>query len=164
MNSSKKHFKEKEWVTSTRMGTAGSLEPEPMERPRHLKHMKNKHCSGSLGSGSDEDLGAQKGSSRLPDQVEDRSGSQHGRENGQIEPKRKREKRDEALEAANGSKASSGGGSSLSIKDTNKLQAQLGLGPLQVMAAQEKAPEIQDSRSQKGQGSRRESIHGTGTG
>lgn len=51
----------------------------------------------------------------------------------------KREKRDEGYEAAASSKTSSGDASSLSIEETNKLRAKLGLKPLEVNAVKKEA-------------------------
>lgn len=51
----------------------------------------------------------------------------------------KREKRDDGYEAAASSKASSGDASSLSIEETNKLRAKLGLKPLEVNAVKKEA-------------------------
>ncbi|KAL1764085.1 U4 tri-snRNP-associated 1 [Sigmodon hispidus] len=51
----------------------------------------------------------------------------------------KREKRYDGYKAATSSKASSGDASSLSIKETNKLRAKLGLKPLEVNAVKKDA-------------------------
>ncbi|KAL1764002.1 U4 tri-snRNP-associated 1, partial [Sigmodon hispidus] len=51
----------------------------------------------------------------------------------------KREKRYDGYEAATSSKASSGDASSLSIKETNKLRAKLGLKPLEVNTVKKEA-------------------------
>ncbi|EQB77706.1 U4/U6.U5 tri-snRNP-associated protein 1 [Camelus ferus] len=73
--------------------------------------------------------------------AEARSGT-HGRERSQTEPSErrvKREKRDDGYEAAASSKTSSGDASSLSIEETNKLRAKLGLKPLEVNAVKKEA-------------------------
>ncbi|XP_029813241.1 U4/U6.U5 tri-snRNP-associated protein 1, partial [Suricata suricatta] len=74
-------------------------------------------------------------------EAEARSGA-HGRERSQAEPSErrvKREKRDDGYEAAASSKTSSGDASSLSIEETNKLRAKLGLKPLEVNAVKKEA-------------------------
>ncbi|XP_043827319.1 U4/U6.U5 tri-snRNP-associated protein 1 [Dromiciops gliroides] len=149
MGSSKKHRGEKEAAAGAGAGTAGSSGPGTAEQaPRHREHKKHKHRSGGGGSGSggggagerrkrSRERGTERGSSRRGGEAEARNGSAHGRERSQAEPAErrvKREKRDDGYEAATGSKASSGDASSLSIEETNKLRAKLGLKPLEVNA------------------------------
>ncbi|XP_068922480.1 U4/U6.U5 tri-snRNP-associated protein 1 [Petaurus breviceps papuanus] len=154
MGSSKKHRGEKEAAAGAGAGTAGSSGPGTAEQaPRHREHKKHKHRSGGGGSGSggggagerrkrSRERGAERGSSRRGGETEARNGSAHGRERSQAEPverRVKREKRDEGYEAATSSKASSGDASSLSIEETNKLRAKLGLKPLEVNAIKKEA-------------------------
>ncbi|XP_056657289.1 U4/U6.U5 tri-snRNP-associated protein 1 [Monodelphis domestica] len=154
MGSSKKHRGEKEAAAGAGTGAAGSSGPGAAEQaPRHREHKKHKHRSGGGGSGSggggtgerrkrSRERGAERGSSRRGGEAEARNGSAHGRERSQAEPAErrvKREKRDDGYEAATGSKASSGDASSLSIEETNKLRAKLGLKPLEVNAIKKEA-------------------------
>ncbi|XP_044537393.1 U4/U6.U5 tri-snRNP-associated protein 1 [Gracilinanus agilis] len=154
MGSSKKHRGEKEAAAGAGAGAAGSSGPGAAEQaPRHREHKKHKHRSGGGGSGSggggtgerrkrSRERGAERGSSRRGGEAEARNGSAHGRERSQAEPAErrvKREKRDDGYEAATSSKASSGDASSLSIEETNKLRAKLGLKPLEVNAIKKEA-------------------------
>ncbi|KAM8969488.1 U4/U6.U5 tri-snRNP-associated protein 1 isoform 2-T2 [Sarcophilus harrisii] len=154
MGSSKKHRGEKEAAAGTGAGAAGSSGTGTAEQaPRHREHKKHKHRSGGGGSGSggggagerrkrSRERGAERGSSRRGGEAEARNGSAHGRERSQAEPAErrvKREKRDDGYEAASSSKASSGDASSLSIEETNKLRAKLGLKPLEVNAVKKEA-------------------------
>ncbi|KFO28386.1 U4/U6.U5 tri-snRNP-associated protein 1 [Fukomys damarensis] len=127
MGSSKKHRGEKEAAgTTAAAGTGSSAE----QAPRHREHKKHKHRSGG-----------ERGSGRRGAEAEVRSGA-HGRERSQAEPSErrvKREKRDDGYEAAASSKTSSGDASSLSIEETNKLRAKLGLKPLEVSAVKKEA-------------------------
>ncbi|XP_060031977.1 U4/U6.U5 tri-snRNP-associated protein 1 [Erinaceus europaeus] len=153
MGSSKKHRGEKEAAgTTAATGTGGATEPPP----RHREHKKHKHRSGGgsgsgSGSGERRKRSRERGSGRRGSEAEARGGA-HGRERSQAEASErrvKREKRDDGYEAAAGSKASSGGGgggggaaadaSSLSIEETNKLRAKLGLKPLEVNAVKKEA-------------------------
>ncbi|CAM4577510.1 U4/U6.U5 tri-snRNP-associated protein 1 isoform X1 [Lepidochelys kempii] len=112
----------------------------PSSSSRHREHKKHKHRSGGSGerrgkrsrsrgerssrrSGGEEAASAARGShGRAGDR-----GAQEAEGTRRI----KREKRDEGYEAAASSKASSGD-ASLSIEETNKLRAKLGLKPLEV--------------------------------
>ncbi|XP_049636115.1 U4/U6.U5 tri-snRNP-associated protein 1 isoform X2 [Suncus etruscus] len=145
MGSSKKHRGEKEAAgTTAAAGTGGAAEPPP----RHREHKKHKHRSGGGSSGGggerrkrSRERGGERGSGRRGVEGEPR-GSAHARERGQPEPSErrvKREKRDDGYEAAASSKASSGDASSLSIEETNKLRAKLGLKPLEVNAVKKEA-------------------------
>ncbi|PNI93670.1 SART1 isoform 6 [Pan troglodytes] len=139
MGSSKKHRGEKEAAgTTAAAGTGGATE----QPPRHREHKKHKHRSGGSGGSGGErrkrsrERGGERGSGRRGAEAEARS-STHGRERSQAEPSErrvKREKRDDGYEAAASSKTSSGDASSLSIEETNKLRAKLGLKPLEVNA------------------------------
>uniref|UniRef100_A0A7N4PFI8 Uncharacterized protein n=1 Tax=Sarcophilus harrisii TaxID=9305 RepID=A0A7N4PFI8_SARHA len=153
---SSKYFREKECVTVVRMGRAGNSDLAPAEPLRHSDPKKRKYCGVDLGSGSDvagprdrckrsRELGPDMRSILLPGKVEDRNRSIHRPGHGQAEPaeqKMKQDKRDGASEAAADPKASSGNDSSLSIKDTPELQAQLGLGPFQGNAAEKGAGRV----------------------
>ncbi|XP_036272429.1 U4/U6.U5 tri-snRNP-associated protein 1 isoform X2 [Pipistrellus kuhlii] len=145
MGSSKKHRGEKEAAgTTAAAGTGGAAE----QPPRHREHKKHKHRSGGSGGGSggerrkrSRERGAERGGGRRGSETEARSGA-HGRERSQAEPSErrvKREKRDDGYEAAASSKTSSGDASSLSIEETNKLRAKLGLKPLEVNAVKKEA-------------------------
>ncbi|XP_068411563.1 U4/U6.U5 tri-snRNP-associated protein 1 [Eschrichtius robustus] len=145
MGSSKKHRGEKEAAgTTAAAGTGGAAE----QPPRHREHKKHKHrSSGGGGSSGGErrkrsrERGSERGSGRRGAEAEARSGA-HGRERSQTEPSErrvKREKREDGYEAAASSKASSGDASSLSIEETNKLRAKLGLKPLEVNAVKKEA-------------------------
>lgn len=144
MGSSKKHRGEKEAAgTTAAAGTGGTTE----QPPRHREHKKHKHRSSGGGSSGGErrkrsrERGSERGSGRRGAEAEARSGA-HGRERSQAEPSErrvKREKRDDGYEAAASSKASSGDASSLSIEETNKLRAKLGLKPLEVNAVKKEA-------------------------
>ncbi|KAG8522610.1 U4/U6.U5 tri-snRNP-associated protein 1 [Galemys pyrenaicus] len=144
MGSSKKHRGEKEAAgTTAAAGTGGTAE----QPPRHREHKKHKHRSGGGGSSGGErrkrsrERGGERGGGRRGAEAETRSGA-HGRERSQAEPSErrvKREKRDDGYEAAAGSKTSSGDASSLSIEETNKLRAKLGLKPLEVNAVKKEA-------------------------
>ncbi|XP_040850104.1 U4/U6.U5 tri-snRNP-associated protein 1 [Ochotona curzoniae] len=146
MGSSKKHRGEKEAAGTAAAAGAGGAPEQP---PRHREHKKHKHRSagGSSGGGSGErrkrsrERGAERGSGRRGADSEARGGT-HGRDRSQAEPAErrvKREKRDDGYEAAASSKASSGDASSLSIEETNKLRAKLGLKPLEVSAVKKEA-------------------------
>ncbi|XP_054999163.1 U4/U6.U5 tri-snRNP-associated protein 1 isoform X1 [Sorex araneus] len=151
MGSSKKHRGEKEATGTTAAASTGSAAEPP---PRHREHKKHKHRSGGGGGGSSSggggggerrkrsrERGAERGGGRRGADVDTR-GSAHGRERGQPEPSErrvKREKRDDGYEAAASSKTSSGDASSLSIEETNKLRAKLGLKPLEVNAVKKEA-------------------------
>ncbi|XP_077679072.1 U4/U6.U5 tri-snRNP-associated protein 1 isoform X2 [Eretmochelys imbricata] len=150
MGSSKKHRERGETG-----GPGGSEEQQQQQQPpqqpqpapaapssssRHREHKKHKHRSGGSGerrgkrsrsrgerssrrSGGEEAASAARGShGRAGDR-----GAQEAEGTRRI----KREKRDEGYEAAASSKASSGD-ASLSIEETNKLRAKLGLKPLEV--------------------------------
>ncbi|CAM4587669.1 U4/U6.U5 tri-snRNP-associated protein 1 isoform X1 [Caretta caretta] len=149
MGSSKKHRERGETG-----GPGGSEEQQQQQPPqqlqpapaapssssRHREHKKHKHRSGGSGerrgkrsrsrgerssrrSGGEEAASAARGShGRAGDR-----GAQEAEGTRRI----KREKRDEGYEAAASSKASSGD-ASLSIEETNKLRAKLGLKPLEV--------------------------------
>ncbi|XP_063527772.1 U4/U6.U5 tri-snRNP-associated protein 1 isoform X1 [Pongo pygmaeus] len=144
MGSSKKHRGEKEAAgTTAAAGTGGATE----QPPRHREHKKHKHRSGGSGGSGGErrkrsrERGGERGSGRRGAEAEARS-STHGRERSQAEPSErrvKREKRDDGYEAAASSKTSSGDASSLSIEETNKLRAKLGLKPLEVNAIKKEA-------------------------
>ncbi|XP_024605186.1 U4/U6.U5 tri-snRNP-associated protein 1 [Neophocaena asiaeorientalis asiaeorientalis] len=144
MGSSKKHRGEKEAAgTTAAAGTGGATE----QPPRHREHKKHKHRSSGGGSSGSErrkrsrERGSERGSGRRGAEAEARSGA-HGRERNQTEPSErrvKREKREDGYEAAASSKASSGDASSLSIEETNKLRAKLGLKPLEVNAVKKEA-------------------------
>ncbi|KAK1335570.1 hypothetical protein QTO34_003360 [Cnephaeus nilssonii] len=152
MGSSKKHRGEKEAAgTTAAAGTGGATE----QPPRHREHKKHKHRSGGSGGSGGEgrkrsrERGAERGGGRRGSETEARSGA-HGRERSQAEPSErrvKREKRDEATRPVRGgacagaasSKTSSGDASSLSIEETNKLRAKLGLKPLEVNAVKKEA-------------------------
>uniref|UniRef100_A0A5F7Z7W2 Spliceosome associated factor 1, recruiter of U4/U6.U5 tri-snRNP n=1 Tax=Macaca mulatta TaxID=9544 RepID=A0A5F7Z7W2_MACMU len=144
MGSSKKHRGEKEATgTTAAAGTGGATE----QPPRHREHKKHKHRSGGSGGSGGErrkrsrERGGERGSGRRGAEAEARS-STHGRERSQAEPSErrvKREKRDDGYEAAASSKTSSGDASSLSIEETNKLRAKLGLKPLEVNAIKKEA-------------------------
>ncbi|EHB13772.1 U4/U6.U5 tri-snRNP-associated protein 1 [Heterocephalus glaber] len=144
MGSSKKHRGEKEVAgTTAAAGTGSSAE----QAPRHREHKKHKHRSGGGGSSGGErrkrsrERGSERGSGRRGAEAEVRSGA-HGRDRSQAEPSErrvKREKRDDGYEAASSSKTSSGDASSLSIEETNKLRAKLGLKPLEVSAVKKEA-------------------------
>ncbi|XP_059566895.1 U4/U6.U5 tri-snRNP-associated protein 1 [Myotis daubentonii] len=144
MGSSKKHRGEKEAAgTTAAAGTGGATE----QPPRHREHKKHKHRSGGSGGSGGErrkrsrERGAERGGGRRGSETEARSGA-HGRERSQAEPSErrvKREKRDDGYEAAASSKTSSGDASSLSIEETNKLRAKLGLKPLEVNAVKKEA-------------------------
>uniref|UniRef100_A0A8C2MW36 Squamous cell carcinoma antigen recognized by T cells 1 n=1 Tax=Cricetulus griseus TaxID=10029 RepID=A0A8C2MW36_CRIGR len=144
MGSSKKHRGEKEAAgTTAAAGTGGATE----QPPRHREHKKHKHRSSGGGSSGGErrkrsrERGGERGSGRRGAEAEARGGA-HGRERSQAEPSErrvKREKRDEGYEAAASSKTSSGDASSLSIEETNKLRAKLGLKPLEVNAVKKEA-------------------------
>ncbi|XP_075408518.1 U4/U6.U5 tri-snRNP-associated protein 1 [Tenrec ecaudatus] len=148
MGSSKKHRGEKEAAaTTSTAGNGGAAEPPP----RHREHKKHKHRGGGGGGSGGErrkrsrERGGERGSGRRGAEAEARSGA-HGRERGQAEPSErrvKREKRDEAYEAAASSKAASEG-SSLSIEETNKLRAKLGLKPLEVGAVKKETGTKED--------------------
>ncbi|XP_074087130.1 U4/U6.U5 tri-snRNP-associated protein 1 [Macrotis lagotis] len=153
MGSSKKHRGEKEAAAGAGAGTAGSSGTGAAEQaPRHREHKKHKHRSGGGGGGGgggagerrkrSRERGAERGSSRRGGEAEARNGSAHGRERSQAEAAErrvKREKRDDGYEAATSSKVSSGDASSLSIEETNKLRAKLGLKPLEVVAVKKEA-------------------------
>ncbi|KAG8508532.1 U4/U6.U5 tri-snRNP-associated protein 1 [Galemys pyrenaicus] len=139
MESSKKHCREKEvagTTTAAAAGTGGTAE----QPPRHREHKKHKHRSGGGSSSGSEwrmaeaELGV-RGRGR-DSQRRARAGAQPGRA---LERRVKREKRDDRYKAAAGSKTSSGDASSLSIQETNKLRAKLGLKPLEVNDAKEEA-------------------------
>ncbi|XP_006860967.1 PREDICTED: U4/U6.U5 tri-snRNP-associated protein 1 [Chrysochloris asiatica] len=144
MGSSKKHRGEKEAAgTTPATDTAGATE-QPL---RHREHKKHKHRSSGGGSSGGErrkrsrERAGERGSGRRAAEAETR-GSAHGRERSQAEPSErrvKREKRDEGYEAAASSKTSSGDASSLSIEETNKLRAKLGLKPLEVNTVKKEA-------------------------
>ncbi|XP_019501084.1 PREDICTED: U4/U6.U5 tri-snRNP-associated protein 1 isoform X2 [Hipposideros armiger] len=144
MGSSKKHRGEKEAAgTTAAAGTGGATE----QPPRHREHKKHKHRSGGSGGSGGErrkrsrERGTERGGGRRGTEVETRSGA-HGRERSQTEPSErrvKREKRDDVYETAASSKTSSGDASSLSIEETNKLRAKLGLKPLEVNAVKKEA-------------------------
>ncbi|XP_004264438.1 U4/U6.U5 tri-snRNP-associated protein 1 [Orcinus orca] len=144
MGSSKKHRGEKEAAgTTAAAGTGGATE----QPPRHREHKKHKHRSSGGGSSGGErrkrsrERGSERGGGRRGAEAEARSGA-HGRERNQTEPSErrvKREKREDGYEAAASSKASSGDASSLSIEETNKLRAKLGLKPLEVNAVKKEA-------------------------
>ncbi|XP_032270781.1 U4/U6.U5 tri-snRNP-associated protein 1 [Phoca vitulina] len=144
MGSSKKHRGEKEAAGTTAAASTGGATEQP---PRHREHKKHKHRSGGGGSSGGErrkrsrERGAERGGGRRGAEAEARSGA-HGRERSQAEPSErrvKREKRDDCYEAAASSKTSSGDASSLSIEETNKLRAKLGLKPLEVNAVKKEA-------------------------
>lgn len=144
MGSSKKHRGEKEAAGTTAAASTGGAAEQP---PRHREHKKHKHRSGGGGSSGGErrkrsrERGSERGSGRRGAEAEARS-SAHGRDRSQAEPSErrvKREKRDDGYEAAAGSKTSSGDASSLSIEETNKLRAKLGLKPLEVNAVKKEA-------------------------
>ncbi|KAM6158124.1 U4/U6.U5 tri-snRNP-associated protein 1 [Rhynchocyon petersi] len=144
MGSSKKHRGEKEAAGTTAATSAGGATEQP---PRHREHKKHKHRSGGGGSGGGErrkrsrERGSERGSGRRGAEAEAR-GSAHGRERSQGEPSErrvKREKRDDGYEAAASSKTSSGDAASLSIEETNKLRAKLGLKPLEINAVKKEA-------------------------
>ncbi|KAL1780448.1 U4 tri-snRNP-associated 1 [Sigmodon hispidus] len=122
--------------------------------PRHREHKKHKHQSSSGGSSRGErrklsqEHGGDRGSGRQGAEVEARGGTQ-GRERSQVEPSErhvKREKRYDGYEADTSSKASSGDASSLSIKETNKLPAKLGLKPLECEELREKLAAAKEKR------------------
>ncbi|XP_006101644.1 U4/U6.U5 tri-snRNP-associated protein 1 [Myotis lucifugus] len=144
MGSSKKHRGEKEAAGTTAAAGTGGANEQP---PRHREHKKHKHRSGGSGGSGGErrkrsrERGAERGGGRRGSETEARSGA-HGRERSQAEPSErrvKREKRDDGYEAASSSKTSSGDASSLSIEETNKLRAKLGLKPLEVNAVKKEA-------------------------
>ncbi|XP_066108193.1 U4/U6.U5 tri-snRNP-associated protein 1 [Saccopteryx bilineata] len=147
MGSSKKHRGEKEAAGTTAAASTGGATEQP---PRHREHKKHKHRSGGGGGGSSSggerrkrsrERGTERGGGRRGTETEVRSGA-HGRERSQAEPSErrvKREKRDDGYEAAASSKTSSGDASSLSIEETNKLRAKLGLKPLEVNAVKKEA-------------------------
>ncbi|XP_010836142.1 PREDICTED: U4/U6.U5 tri-snRNP-associated protein 1 [Bison bison bison] len=144
MGSSKKHRGEKEAAGTTAAASTGGATEQP---PRHREHKKHKHRSSGGGSSGGErrkrsrERGSERGSGRRGAENEARS-STHGRERSQTEPSErrvKREKRDDGYEAAASSKTSSGDASSLSIEETNKLRAKLGLKPLEVNAVKKEA-------------------------
>ncbi|XP_023415343.1 U4/U6.U5 tri-snRNP-associated protein 1 isoform X2 [Loxodonta africana] len=144
MGSSKKHRGEKEAAGTTAATSTGGATEQPS---RHREHKKHKHRSGGGGSSGGErrkrsrERGGERGSGRRGAEAEAR-GSAHGRERSQAEPSErrvKREKRDDGYEAAASSKTSSGDASSLSIEETNKLRAKLGLKPLEVNAVKKEA-------------------------
>ncbi|XP_036115585.1 U4/U6.U5 tri-snRNP-associated protein 1 isoform X1 [Molossus molossus] len=145
MGSSKKHRGEKEAAGTTAANGTGSATEQ---QPRHREHKKHKHRSSGGGSSSggerrkrSRERGAERGGGRRGTETDTRSGA-HGRERSQVEPSErrvKREKRDEGYEAAASSKTSSGDASSLSIEETNKLRAKLGLKPLEVNAVKKEA-------------------------
>ncbi|XP_045872218.1 U4/U6.U5 tri-snRNP-associated protein 1 isoform X2 [Meles meles] len=144
MGSSKKHRGEKEASGTTTAASTGGATEQP---PRHREHKKHKHRSGGGGSSGGErrkrsrERGSERGGGRRGAEAEARSGA-HGRERSQAEPSErrvKREKRDDGYEAAASSKPSSGDASSLSIEETNKLRAKLGLKPLEVNAVKKEA-------------------------
>ncbi|KAF3822268.1 hypothetical protein GH733_007642 [Mirounga leonina] len=144
MGSSKKHRGEKEAAGTTAAASTGGATEQP---PRHREHKKHKHRSGGGGSSGGErrkrsrERGGERGGGRRGAEAEARSGA-HGRERSQTEPSErrvKREKRDDCYEAAASSKTSSGDASSLSIEETNKLRAKLGLKPLEVNAVKKEA-------------------------
>ncbi|XP_047548334.1 U4/U6.U5 tri-snRNP-associated protein 1 isoform X2 [Lutra lutra] len=144
MGSSKKHRGEKEASGTTAAASTGGATEQP---PRHREHKKHKHRSGGGGSSGGErrkrsrERGGERGGGRRGAEAEARSGA-HGRERSQAEPSErrvKREKRDDGYEAATSSRPSSGDASSLSIEETNKLRAKLGLKPLEVNAVKKEA-------------------------
>ncbi|XP_004437691.1 PREDICTED: U4/U6.U5 tri-snRNP-associated protein 1 isoform X1 [Ceratotherium simum simum] len=147
MGSSKKHRGEKEAAGTTAAASTGGATEQP---PRHREHKKHKHRGGggggSGGGGGERrkrsrERGGERGGGRRGAEAEARSGT-HGRERSQAEPSErrvKREKRDDGYEAAASSKTSSGDASSLSIEETNKLRAKLGLKPLEVNAVKKEA-------------------------
>ncbi|XP_026506205.1 U4/U6.U5 tri-snRNP-associated protein 1 isoform X1 [Terrapene carolina triunguis] len=124
----------------------------PSSSSRHREHKKHKHRSGGSGerrgkrsrsrgerssrrSGGEEAAAAARGShGRAGDR-----GTQESEGTRRI----KREKRDEGYEAAASSKASSGD-ASLSIEETNKLRAKLGLKPLEVNAIKKEVGSKED--------------------
>uniref|UniRef100_A0A8C6QK51 Squamous cell carcinoma antigen recognized by T cells 1 n=1 Tax=Nannospalax galili TaxID=1026970 RepID=A0A8C6QK51_NANGA len=111
MGSSKKHRGEKEAAGSTAAAGAGGATEQP---PRHREHKKHKHRSGGGGGGGGERR------KRSRERGGERGGGRRGAE-------------------APSSKASSGDASSLSIEETNKLRAKLGLKPLEVNAVKKEA-------------------------
>ncbi|XP_038620313.1 U4/U6.U5 tri-snRNP-associated protein 1 isoform X2 [Tachyglossus aculeatus] len=157
MGSSKKHRGEKEGggAPPAAAASSSSTAPAPAEQPpRHREHKKHKHRSGSGGGGGGGSGGAERrkrsrerasergSGSRRGGEAEARNGSAHGRERGQTDgPDRraKRDKREDAHEPASSSKGSSGDASSLSIEETNKLRAKLGLKPLEVNTVKKEA-------------------------
>ncbi|XP_074192818.1 U4/U6.U5 tri-snRNP-associated protein 1 isoform X2 [Rhinolophus sinicus] len=144
MGSSKKHRGEKEAATTTAAAGTGGATEQP---PRHREHKKHKHRSGGSGGSGGErrkrsrERATERGGGRRGAEAETRSGA-HGRERSQTEPSErrvKREKRDDGFEPATSSKSGSGDASSLSIEETNKLRAKLGLKPLEVNAVKKEA-------------------------
>nr|XP_056709430.1 U4/U6.U5 tri-snRNP-associated protein 1 [Euleptes europaea] len=108
---------------------------------RHREHKKHKHrSSGESGRERRSKRSRSRGerSSRRGGAEESSSSAAAGGQEGAAEAGRrvKREKREDAYEGSQNSatvtKSSSGDGSSLSIEETNKLRAKLGLKPLEV--------------------------------
>ncbi|XP_067400165.1 U4/U6.U5 tri-snRNP-associated protein 1 isoform X2 [Emydura macquarii macquarii] len=150
MGSSKKHRERAEAGGAEEQPPPQQQPPAPPPPPlppasaasssRHREHKKHKHRSGGSGerrgkrsrsrgerssrrSGGEEAAAAARGS-------HGRAGDR-GAQEAEAPRRIKREKRDEGYEAAASSKASSGD-ASLSIEETNKLRAKLGLKPLEV--------------------------------
>uniref|UniRef100_A0A673UY77 Uncharacterized protein n=1 Tax=Suricata suricatta TaxID=37032 RepID=A0A673UY77_SURSU len=139
MGPSKKHRGVKEATGTTAAASTGGATEQP---PRHPEHKKHKHRSGGGERRKrSRERGSERGSGRRGAEAEARSGA-HRLERSQAEPSErrvKREKRHDGYEAAASSKTSSGDASSLSIEETNKLRAKLGLKPLEVNAVKKEA-------------------------
>ncbi|XP_014432294.2 U4/U6.U5 tri-snRNP-associated protein 1 isoform X2 [Pelodiscus sinensis] len=151
MGSSKKHRERGE--------TGGSEEQQPPPPPpppaasssssRHREHKKHKHRSGASGERRGKRSRSRGERSSRRSGGEEAARGSHGRagDRGAQEaegPRRiKREKRDEGYEAAASSKASLGD-ASLSIEETNKLRAKLGLKPLEVNAIKKEVGSKED--------------------
>ncbi|XP_029414055.1 U4/U6.U5 tri-snRNP-associated protein 1 [Nannospalax galili] len=129
MGSSKKHRGEKEAAGSTAAAGAGGATEQP---PRHREHKKHKHRSGGGGGGGGERR------KRSRERGGERGGGRRGAEHcWLLGPMFSTEAR--LFISAPSSKASSGDASSLSIEETNKLRAKLGLKPLEVNAVKKEA-------------------------
>ncbi|XP_043835755.1 U4/U6.U5 tri-snRNP-associated protein 1-like [Dromiciops gliroides] len=145
MGSSKRHRREKEAeageAESSGPGTAEQVSPHREHKKHKHKHEKHRHEREKHRHEREEHRHERE--EHRHEREEHRHEREEHRHEG-AERRAKREKRDDGYEAATGSKASSGDASSLSIEETNKLRAKLGLKPLEVNAVKKGAAGTQE--------------------